>query len=45
MFRILKFLFFIAALGFVGLSGYAYLGDMAPERAEIRVPVELSVQK
>ncbi|MCB2115482.1 MAG: hypothetical protein KDE00_04090 [Rhodobacteraceae bacterium] len=45
MLRILKILLFLGVVGFAGLSGYAYLGDMAPERAEVRIPVELNVQK
>lgn len=32
-------------LGLVGLAGYAYLGDMTPERAEVRVPVTLDAQQ
>lgn len=28
--RLIKLLFFLAILGVIGLSGYAYLGDMSP---------------
>ncbi len=45
MLRILKVLFILAVLGFAGLSGYAYLGDMAPRQSEIRTPVQLDVQR
>jgi len=45
MLRILKMLFLLAVLGFAGLSGYAYLGDMTPERSEVRTPVQLDVQR
>lgn len=45
MLRILKVIFILAAMGFVGLAGYAYLGDMTPERSEVRTPVELDVQR
>lgn len=45
MLRILKLLLFLAVLGFAGLAGYAYLGDMTPERIEVRTPVELDVQR
>ncbi|WP_413873497.1 hypothetical protein [Albidovulum sp.] len=43
--RILKLLFLLAVLGFAGLAGYAYLGDMAPEQSEVRTPVQLDVQQ
>jgi hypothetical protein len=43
MFRILKAILILALLGFVGLSGYAYLGDMTPERGDVSEPVELNV--
>ena len=29
--------------GLAGLTAYAYLGDMAPTREEVRQPVELNV--
>lgn len=45
MLRILKVIFLLAVMGFAGLAGYAYLGDMAPERGEVRTPVELDVQR
>lgn len=45
MLRILKIILLLAIIGFVGLAGYAYLGDMAPERSEVRTPVELDVQR
>jgi hypothetical protein len=44
MLRIFKVLFLLAALGFAGLAGYAYLGDMTPAQSEIRTPVDLNVQ-
>lgn len=34
MVRLIKVLFFIALLGFMGLVGYAYLGDLDPNQAE-----------
>jgi hypothetical protein len=43
MARILKALFILALLAFAGLVGYAYLGDLTPERSDIRQPVELNV--
>jgi len=39
--RVIKLLVVLAILGFVGLSAYAYLGDMTPEPREIRLPVTL----
>ncbi|MCV2869953.1 hypothetical protein OEW28_15085 [Defluviimonas sp. WL0002] len=43
MIRILKFLATLVVLGFVGIVGYAYLGDMSPDRVEVQEPVELNV--
>lgn len=43
MLRILKVLVFLVLIAFVGLVGYAYLGDLEPERSEVTVPVELNV--
>lgn len=39
--RLLKVIVALAILAFAGLAGYAYLGDMAPQRQELRVPVTL----
>jgi len=39
--RILKLVAFLVVLGFVGLTGYAYLGDLAPDQREVNEPVEL----
>ena len=41
MFRLLKWLFYLAVLAFIALVGYAYLGpffgaDFAPPESEIR---------
>ena len=44
MVRLLKFLLFVLVVGFVGLSGYAYLGDMEPDRVERTEPVTLDAQ-
>ncbi len=41
MFRILKLLFFLGLLGLAGLTAYAFLGDLSPERHEIEQPVTL----
>ena len=41
--RIFKVLLFLLVLGFIGLTGYAYLGDLSPEQSEMREPVTLNV--
>ncbi|MBB4022107.1 MAG: hypothetical protein CL814_12520 [Confluentimicrobium sp.] len=39
--RILKALVLLLLLGFVALVGFAYLGDLRPDRQEVRQPVTL----
>lgn len=44
--RLIRFLFYIAVLGFIGLVGYAYIGpyfgvDFTPPQTEVRQPVTL----
>ena len=41
MWRMLRVLIYLAILGALGLAGYAYLGDLSPERAEVRRPLVL----
>jgi hypothetical protein len=41
MIRILKVLAVLAVIAGLGITGYAYLGDMAPETGEVRLPVTL----
>lgn len=41
--RIFGVLLFLLVLGFVGLTGYAYLGDLSPEQVEIRKPITIDV--
>ncbi|WP_343078902.1 hypothetical protein [Ostreiculturibacter nitratireducens] len=41
--RILKAIIFLVLIGFVGLVGFAYLGDLGPEQSETRQPVDLNV--
>ena len=43
MFRLIKALFYLAILGFIGLSAYAYVGLKTPAPQEVRVPVTLNV--
>jgi len=42
--RLLKFLILLLVLGFIGLVGYAYLGDLSPEIKEVNQPVTLDVE-
>lgn len=41
--RIFKVLLFLLVVGFLGLTGYAYLGDLSPDQSETRKPVTLNV--
>ena len=40
--RLIKLVFVLVVLGFAGLVIYAYLVDMAPDSAEVKVPVILN---
>ncbi len=44
MLRIAKLLVILLILGFIGLLGYAYLGDLTPEQKDIRKPVVLDAE-
>ncbi len=41
--RIFKVLLFFLVMGFVGLTGYAYFGNLSPDQTELREPVKLDV--
>ncbi|MAY32336.1 MAG: hypothetical protein CMM86_06990 [Rhodovulum sp.] len=41
--RLIKALFFLVLLGFIGLVGFAYVGDLTPEREMRNEPVQLDV--
>lgn len=41
MARLFKLVVILGLLGFCGLVGYAYLGDLEPAPSEIRQPVSL----
>jgi hypothetical protein len=43
MARLIKALVFLAVIAFLGLVGYAYLGDLSPDQSEMREPVQLDV--
>ena len=40
--RILKALLVLVLLGLVALTGFAYIDDLGPEKAEVKVPVTLN---
>jgi len=37
----LKAIFYLLVIGAVALVAFAYLGDLDPDRAETRIPVDL----
>lgn len=39
--RLIKVVLGLAVLGFLGLSGYAYVADLSPVAEEIKLPVTL----
>ncbi|MEL6520935.1 MAG: hypothetical protein AAFQ66_08220 [Pseudomonadota bacterium] len=41
MVRLFKLLFFLLVLGFIGLVGFAYLGDLSPEIETVKEPVTI----
>lgn len=41
MLRLLKFILVLAVLGFLGLTGFAYLGDLTPDVEQVTAPVTL----
>lgn len=38
---ILKLILILLVLGAIGITGYAYLGDMAPDQTDVTEPVIL----
>lgn len=40
--RIIKALILLVIVGFIGLVGYAYLGDMTPRQGQVTTPVVLN---
>lgn len=40
--RIIKALLVLALLALIGLTGFAYLGDLSPDQGEVKVPVTLN---
>lgn len=43
--RIIKAVVVLVALGFIALTGYAYLGDLRPVQGEVKVPVVLDADQ
>ena len=39
--RVIRLLLVLVVLGFIGLVSYAYLVDMAPVGADVKIPVVL----
>lgn len=42
--RIIKGLVLLTILGFLGLTGFAYLGDLTPAQTEVTQPVTLDAE-
>lgn len=41
LWRLIKLVFVLVVLGFIGLVSYAYLGDLSPVQRDITQPVTL----
>lgn len=41
LWRMAKLVLLLVFVGFIGLTGYAYLGDLSPEQREVTQPVTL----
>lgn len=44
MWRMIKGLLFLLLIGFIGLVGYAYLGNLEPVQSEVVRPVDLDAE-
>jgi hypothetical protein len=40
--RLVKLVILLAFIGFIGLTAYAYFGDLSPEQREVTQPVNLN---
>ncbi|WP_374645620.1 hypothetical protein [Tabrizicola sp.] len=40
--RIIKLVVILVIFGFIGLTGFAYLGDLTPPQTEVKKPVVLN---
>jgi hypothetical protein len=45
LWRLIKLVFVLAVLGFIGLVGYAYLGDLSPVQQDVTQPVTLDADQ
>ncbi len=43
MWRLIKAVLVLVVIAFLGLIGYAYLGDLSPDQVEVVKPVILNV--
>lgn len=43
--RIIKAVLVLVVFGFLGLTGYAYLGDLVPDQVEVKKPVVLNADQ
>jgi hypothetical protein len=43
--RIIKALVVLVVVAFIGLTGYAYLGDLTPIQGEVKKPVVLNADE
>ncbi|MFM2391953.1 MAG: hypothetical protein RLZZ437_3508 [Pseudomonadota bacterium] len=41
LWRLIKLLLVLVVLGFMGLIGYAYLGDLSPVQSDVTQPVTI----
>ncbi|MEM8957604.1 MAG: hypothetical protein AAGC86_07310 [Pseudomonadota bacterium] len=39
--RLLRAIIYIVVILGLGLAAFAYLGDLSPDRGEVRIPVEI----
>jgi hypothetical protein len=39
--RLVKLIVLLVIVGFIGLTGYAYFGDLSPDQREVTQPVTL----
>lgn len=43
--RVIRAVLFLGVIAFLGLIGYAYLGDLSPNQADVVKPVILNVDQ
>ncbi|WP_086052954.1 hypothetical protein [Pseudoruegeria sp. SK021] len=40
--RLFKIILILILLAVVGMVGFAFLGDLSPQRSEVRIPVQMN---